>query len=171
MTRTCKFLALAALAVLFATDSMAPAGAATNQAVLNVSADYEAACDVLTQPGTLTMSYDPLSNVATLGTSSFTYACSAFTSVAVTPASLNVAGGPNWEAVYNSNDLLYTLWNGTACTTNQLTNGTSESLGNTGSGGNQNTTYNICAIPNLGQQSSPGGTYVDTVTFTFNFGP
>ncbi len=168
MTATFKSLALAAIGATLVIGSIAPAGAATNQAVLTVNATVTNNCDVLTQPATLTMSYDPLTNVATLGTSSFTYACTSGASVAVTPASTNVVTAPNWETTSGANTLLYTLWNSLTCTTGQLTNGTSESL-SAGTGASQ--TYNICAIPNLAQQTSPAGTYTDTVTFTFNFGP
>jgi spore coat protein U-like protein len=168
MSHTLKSLAIVA-AMLFAIGGTAPASAATNQAVLNVSATVTNNCDVAGNPATLTMSYDPLTNTPTLGTSSFTYACTLGASVSVTPASLNVVGAPNWEGVYNSSDLLYTLWNNLTCSgSGQLSNGVSESVGS-GTGSSQ--TYNICAIPNTGQQTAPAGTYVDTVTFTFNFGP
>jgi spore coat protein U-like protein len=165
-----KSVALAVLgAALFASSSVAPTGAATNQAVLTVNATVTNNCDVAGNPAMLSMSYDPLTNTPTLGTSSFTYACTNGASVSVTPASLNVVGAPNWEAVYNSSDLLYTLWNNSTCSgSGQLSNGVSESL-SAGTGSSQ--TYNICAIPNTGQQTEPAGTYVDTVTFTFNFGP
>ena len=94
MTATFKSLALAAIGATLGIGSIAPAGAATNQAVLTVNATVTNNCDVLTQPATLTMSYDPLTNVATLGTSSFTYACTSGASVAVTPASTNVVTAP-----------------------------------------------------------------------------
>ena len=61
------------------------------------------------------------------------------------------------------------LFNDLVCTSNQLSNGASESLG-AGTGSSQ--TYNVCAIP-YNDTGIPGGagSYKDTVTFTFNFGP
>jgi spore coat protein U-like protein len=169
MGHTFKALSLAVVgAALFTLGSVTTVGAATNQAVLTVNGTVTNNCDVLTQPATLNMSYNPLDNLATPGTSSFTYDCTSGASVSVTPVSANVVTAPNWEAKASSNTLQYTLWNSTTCTTGQLTNGTSESL-SAGSGSSQS--YNICATPNLGQQTAPSGTYTDTVTFTFNFGP
>jgi spore coat protein U-like protein len=169
MTHIFKSLTLAVVgAALFASGSIAPAGAATNQAVLTVNANVTNNCDVLTQPSTLTMSYNPVQNVATLGTSTFTYACTNGASVAVTPTSPNPADPTTWAAKSGANNLFYTLWNSLTCVVGQLSNGSSESL-SAGTGSSQ--TYNVCAIPNTGQQTSSPGTYVDTVTFTFNFGP
>jgi spore coat protein U-like protein len=169
MTRTFKSLAMAAVAAaLFASGSIAQA--ATNQAVLTVNATVTNNCDVLTQPSTLTMSYNPVLRTGTLGTSSFTYACTSGTAVSVTPTSPN--GPPNvawWVAVGPNMTTQYGLSNDLTCRTNQLTNGTSESL-STGTGSSQ--TYNICALTSQGSnQSLTAGIYVDTVTFTFNFGP
>jgi len=166
-----KSLALAvAGAALFATGSMAPAGAATNQAVLTVNATVTNNCDVLTQPATLSMTYNPIQLVGTSGTSSFTYACTLGASVAVTPTSQYVAGGNQWlaEKLDPQVNLFYYLYNDLACASNQLSNGTSESL-SAGTGASQ--TYAICGIPIVGQLYTSAGIYTDTVTFTFNFGP
>ncbi len=168
MIRVFKFLTLAVIGAVLTIGSMAPVGAATNQAVLNVSATVTNNCDVLTQPGTLTMTYDPARPFGTEGTSSFTYACTNGASVAVIPTSPNYVPYESWEAKNGANNLTYTLWNSLTCQPPELGNGTSESL-SAGTGSSQ--TYNICATPNNGNQTSPAGTYVDTVTFTFNFGP
>ena len=170
MIRVFKFLTLAVIGAVLTIGSIAPSGAATNQAVLNVSASVTNNCDVLTQPLTLTMSLDTIQPIRTLGTSSFTYACTNGASVAVTPTSLYTYGCCNFEAQYNGNDLIFSLYNDLACATNELSPGASESL-SAGTGSSQ--TYDICGIPYSGQTVGPlpAGTYVDTVTFTFNFGP
>ncbi len=172
MTHALKSLAPAVLGVaLFAIGGMTPAAAATNQAILNVSAAVTNNCDVLTQPATLTMYFNPVQLIATPGTSSFTYACTNGASVSVTPTSPNVGAPPPQWIAQNSNqyDLYYVLFNDLVCTSNQLSNGASESLG-AGTGSSQ--TYNVCAIP-YNDTGIPGGagSYKDTVTFTFNFGP
>jgi spore coat protein U-like protein len=167
-TRTLYRLPLAFVgAALLAIGGVAPAGAATNQAVLTVNATVTNNCDVLTQPATLTMTYNPVQNIETLGTSSFTYACTNGASVSVIPTSPNLDGS-TWIATGGNGDFLYHLYNDLACTTNQLVNGTSESL-SAGTGSSQ--TYNICAIGELGLTDLTAATYVDTVTFTFDFGP
>ncbi len=193
MARFFKSLALALLGgALFATGSMAQAGAQTNQAVLNVVADVTDSCEVLTSPKALLMSYDPIQDLAALGTSSFTYACTSGAAVSVTPTSPNLAPPvfpQGWEATKGSsssssssssaNVLLYTLWNDTTCSdasssssssSSQLSNGVTEKLG---PGAGKAQTYNICAIPTAGfpNRTAPAGKYLDTVTFTFNFGP
>ena len=50
MIRVFNFLTLAVIGAVLTIGSMAPVGAATNQAVLNVSATVTNNCDVLTQP-------------------------------------------------------------------------------------------------------------------------
>jgi len=168
MTLTIRSLALAIGAMLFAFGSTAPASAATNQAVLTVNATVTNNCDVLTQPATLTMSYNPVTNSPTLGTSSFTYACTNGASVSVTQASPNFYGnGTAWEAKNGANILVYDLNNNLTCAGSELTNGGTESLGS-GTGSSQ--TYNICAVP-VTNTGVLAGTYVDTITWTFNFGP
>src|SRR5579864_8253233 len=129
MTRTFRCLALAAVgAAVFASGSVMPAKAATNQAVLTVNATVTNNCDVLTQPSTLTMGYDAVQNVATSGTSSFTYACTNGASVSVLPTDPNFALSGHWQAYSNSPPafLNYNLFNDLACATNQLTEGASE---------------------------------------------
>jgi spore coat protein U-like protein len=191
-----KPLALAVLcAGLFAGGSTAPAGAqigpppAGAQAVLTVSAAVTSDCEVLGNPPALLMAYNPVLDEAKQGTSSFQYTCTNGTSVSVTPTSINCASsssssssctGTNWEATtglaqvqQGTSPLLYSLWNGTTCSlgsssssgSQQLSNGVQELLLD-GTGLPQ--TYNICAIPNTGQETLTAGKYQDTVTFTFN---
>jgi spore coat protein U-like protein len=169
MNHTLKSLTVAG-AALFAVGSMSPADAATNQAILTVNATVTNNCDVLTQPATLTMSLNTIQPIRTLGTSSFTYACTNGASVSVTPTSEYNYGCCDFEAQYNGNDLIFSLYNDLACATNELSPGTSESL-SAGTGSSQ--TYDICGIPYSGQAVGPlpAGMYTDTVTFTFNFGP
>lgn len=160
--------------------------------MLSVNATVDSGCEVLVpKPFVLTMSYAPLLDMPTLGTSSFAYICTSGTSVSVTPTSSNCASsssssssssciGPNWEAIstmvltlqQQPPPLTYTLWNNTTCSnasssssSSQLSNGVTEQLG-TATG--LKTIYNICGIPNNGQQRVPAGTYTDQVTFTFN---
>ncbi len=163
-----KLAAVAALAAICA-STLAPASAATNIATLGVTATVTNNCDVQTQPAALTMSYNELDNVGTLGLSSFTWACTNGAAASVTPTSTNNGGGSNWKAVNGGANLLYLLYDDSACSANQLKNGTADSLGNaTGS----TTTYNICGIPSTSPaQTSAVNTYTDTVTFTFNFNP
>ncbi len=170
MSRTLRTRALTIFcAAVYTIASAASAGAATNIATLTVNATVTNNCVVSTQPAALAMSYDTVQNLGTLGTSSFTYTCTKGGSVSVTPASANHGTGSNWDAINGVNTLLYFLYNDSACTTNQLTNGTVEALAN-GTGAAQ--TYNICATPNTtSSQNLPAGTYTDTVTFTFNFTP
>ena len=118
MTHALKSLAPAVLGVaLFAIGGMTPAAAATNQAILNVSAAVTNNCDVLTQPATLTMYFNPVQLIATPGTSSFTYACTNGASVSVTPTSPNVGAPPPQWIAQNSNqyDLLTTCFSTTSC--------------------------------------------------------
>ncbi len=170
MLRTLRTRALTVFcAAVYTVGAAASANAATNVATLTVNATINNNCVVATQPAALAMTYDTVQNLGTMGTSSFTYTCTKNGSISVTPASTNVASGSNWEAVNGTNDLLYLLYNDSACSVKQLTNGTVEALAS-GTGAVQ--TYNICATPNTtSQQNLPAGAYTDTVTFTFNFTP
>jgi hypothetical protein len=163
-------------AALFAIVSLAPAAASTNQAVLAVNANVTNNCDVLTQPATLNMSYNPTTNTSTPGTSSFTYECTNGASVSVTPTSPNNGGpgngtgGSGWAL--EPGGIAYYLYNDLTCTTNELTNGTfGQGSQNLSAGTGSSQTYNICAEIAIGQENAALGTYTDTVTFTFNFGP
>ncbi len=159
-------------ATVFTICAGVPSIAATNVATLAVNAGVTSNCVVSTQPALLTMSYDTVLNIGTLGASSFTYVCTQGVSVLVLPTSAHhgaSVGSSNWEAVNGTNNLAYLLYNDTACSANQLTNGMAETLPS-GTGVAQ--TYNICAVPNTTlQQNLPAGTYTDTVTFTFDLMP
>jgi spore coat protein U-like protein len=81
MNRT---LTLFVASAVLAGGSMAPASAQqANQAVLPVDITVNPNCDVLTQPQTLFITYDTITNQSTQGTSSFTYACTNGAPVAV----------------------------------------------------------------------------------------
>ncbi len=169
-----KTLALAAAASsALALAAMAPAGAGPSgaTATLNVNGTVTNACQVNTQPGNLNMSYDPLTNTPTAGTSSFTWTCSNGSSVSITPSSPNgVTGSAIWDANDFNGTMFYSLYNDLACTANQLTNGhTYSGFSGTGSA----LTYDICGIPNTSGNSQlvAANDYTDTVTFTFTFGP
>lgn len=176
MNRTLTLLVASAV---LAAASIAPAIAQvipTNQAILQVQATVDNNCDVITQPATLFMTYNTIQNTGTQGTSSFTWACTNGVKIVVTPTSPNTGGPSNTDWIakgppsgQNLAGLNYLLYNDYYCATNQLTNGTSEFLGVT-----DGTTqiYNICGVPDTTtQQNLPAGTYLDTVTFTFNFKP
>ncbi|MBV9719138.1 MAG: spore coat protein U domain-containing protein [Candidatus Eremiobacteraeota bacterium] len=174
MNRTFKAAALVISAAAFSAGSLSPAVAATNQATLNVSATVSNNCDVLTQPATLTMTYEPIQNVGTPGSASYTWICTTGLDAQVTPVSANTnSSNPNdWVATAGTNTFNYLLYNSAACGVAgiQITNGTPENLGP--ATGNT-TTYSICGVPDTsaGEQNIPAGTYTDTVTFTFNFPP
>ncbi|HLY01618.1 MAG TPA: spore coat protein U domain-containing protein [Candidatus Cybelea sp.] len=105
MIRT-KLAAFAAVTVIFV-STLAPASATTNIATLGVTATVTNNCNVQTQPAALTMSYNELDNVGTLGLSSFTWACTNGAAASVTPTSTNNGGGSNWKAVNGGANLLY----------------------------------------------------------------
>ncbi len=156
-------------AFVYAGLSALGTGPARGQIAVNVAIPLANTCDVQTQPAKLTMTYDPVQNTGTMGTSSFTYKCTKGAAISITPSSPNNPGGSNWEAKSGTNNFLYLLYNSAACTTNQLSNGTVESLGTAVNG---TVTYSICAKPNTtSAQNIPAATYADTVTFTFNLGP
>ena len=156
MIRVFKFLTLAVIGAVLTIGSIAPGGAATNQAVLNVSASVTNNCDVLTQPLTLTMSLDTIQPIRTLGTSSFTYACTNGASVAVTPTSLYTYGCCNFEAQYNGNDLIFSLYNDLACATNGLSPGEQNLSAGTGS----SQTYDVPGFRTPGKRSDLAGRHV-----------
>ena len=171
MNRTMNACALAVASALLAAGSIAPAAAATNAATLNVSASVSNNCDVLTQPTTLSMTYEPIQNIGTPGISSYTWICTNGLDAVVTPSSANNSGNAtDWlaENATGSNGFLYLLYNDATCTHNQLSNGNTQDLG-TADGTIQS--YYICgrADTSGGEQNVPAGTYADTVTFTFNF--
>ncbi len=169
MTRTFKSLALGVVAAaVLAGGSIAPAGATSGAtATLTVNGTVTNNCAVDSQPAALNMSYDAISDTPTSGTSSFTFTCTNGASVTITPTSSNTSNTPNWDAVNGPNALNYNLFNDLACTTGQMSQGTA--VNDTGTGSAQ--TFDICGVPSTGQQSLPAGTYTDTVTFTFNYGP
>lgn len=168
MKNPLKLLLLTAVgAMICSIHSEALGNPGPGGAVMVLRSWIQEKCEVLTQPASLAMSYDPVSDTAKLGTSSFTYQCTEGSEVTVTPSSQNRAGGWNWEAKNRSMYLLYTLYNDNTCTSHQLKNGSPENIRPLWSNANQ--TYEICAIPNRGQKTLRAGSYKDTVTFTFDF--
>ncbi len=182
MIRILKGLTLGAVAAAFCFGSIAPmrASAQGATATLNVNGTVTSNCEVQSQPATLSMSYDPIADTPTSGTSSFTYACTNGATVSVTPASVNVVNGHpyQWEAVANSSNLIYYLYGLSSCSVNStnayafengIAFGLPQATGTT-------QTVNLCGIPaNLSQGQTPdlmaSNAYADTVVFTFNFGP
>jgi len=172
MTHTFKSLALAvAGAALFAIGGSAAADATgTNQAVLTVNATVTNNCDV-TQPTTLTFNYNPVANTTSQGTSSFTVDCTNGSTAQFTVTGSNSPSGNDFDAVLSTNGLRYFLYENLTCaSSNQLTSGTTYLINGSGT----YTTAYLCAQADTsfaGNQTLPVGTYVDTVTFAFNFAP